>query len=146
MKPITEINVRKLLPQKGRFVMVDRLEQCDEETTVSTLLVREDNIFVSDGFFLEAGLLEHMAQTAAARNGYMDKYIHHRDITLGFIGEIKNVLISRCPRVGELLTTKVIAGNEILSTLIITVEVKIGDELIVNGNMKIGMTTISTQT
>ncbi|MDH6344107.1 putative hotdog family 3-hydroxylacyl-ACP dehydratase [Parabacteroides sp. PFB2-12] len=139
------IDARELLPQKGRFVMVDRLIRCDEEVTLSTLSIREDNIFIDNGRFLEAGILEHMAQTAAARNGYIDKYVQKGEVKLGFIGEIKNVSIERCPAVGETLTTSVTIVSEIFSTLLIHIDVTSAGEPIASGDMKIAMTTIVSQ-
>lgn len=141
MKRITDIDVRELLPQQDAFVMVDRLEQCDEQTTVSSLHIRPDNLFVDEGGLLEAGILEHMAQTAAARNGYMDKYVHGGFIRLGFIGEIKDATIYRRPQAGETLHSTMAIVSEILSLLLIKVEVRSGEELIADGHIKLVMTS-----
>ena len=53
--------------------MVDKLLYADETTTRSSFIIPADNVFVMDGIFQEAGLMENMAQTAAARAGYMAK-------------------------------------------------------------------------
>ena len=54
------------IPQKPPMVMVDKLIFAEEKKVVTSFLIRRDNIFCSDGVFTEAGLIENMAQTAAA--------------------------------------------------------------------------------
>ncbi|MDR0385682.1 MAG: pseudouridylate synthase [Prevotellaceae bacterium] len=134
-----DINVRELLPQKGRFVMIDRLRYFDETTVISSLTVDKDNIFVEDGMFTEPGIIENIAQTAAARMGYIGKYISSEGVKLGFIGEIKNLIIERCPHTGEELTTCAEIVTEIFSTLMIQAKVTVDNELIAHGYMKISI-------
>jgi predicted hotdog family 3-hydroxylacyl-ACP dehydratase len=134
-----DINVRELLPQQGKFVMIDHLRYFDETTIISSMTVDKDNIFVENGRFTEPGIIENIAQTAAARMGYIGKYINGNGVKLGFIGEIKNLVIERCPCTGEELTTSVEIVTEIFSTLMIQAKVTAGSELIALGNMKIAM-------
>jgi len=61
--------VGNLIPQKFPFVMIDKMFSYTETTIVSGLKVTHDNIFVNDGVFLEAGLIEHMAQSVALHTG-----------------------------------------------------------------------------
>ena len=55
-----------LLPQKPPMVMVDALVEFTELSAVTRLVVRPDNIFVQNGRLAEPGLVENIAQTAAA--------------------------------------------------------------------------------
>ena len=60
-----EINI----PQKPPMVMVDRLTGVVDNVTTTNFLIRDDNIFCEKGEFREPGLIENMAQTAAAGTG-----------------------------------------------------------------------------
>ncbi|MDR2287031.1 MAG: pseudouridylate synthase [Prevotellaceae bacterium] len=138
-RDVNDINVRELLPQQGQFVMIDRLQYVDEKTVISSTTVDKDNIFVDGKIFTEAGIIENIAQTAAAQMGYIGKYINKSGIKLGVIGEIKNLVIERLPCIGEKLTTNVEITTEIFSTLMIMAKVYTDNELIAHGNMKITM-------
>ena len=88
---LEKIDIHELLPQQEPFVMVDTLTFFDEKETSTTFTIREDNIFVEDGFLNECAIAENIAQTCAARLGYINKYILKRGIQIGFIGGIKNI-------------------------------------------------------
>ncbi|MDR0559212.1 MAG: pseudouridylate synthase [Prevotellaceae bacterium] len=144
MEQIQHINVRELLPQQGTFVMIDKLEHLDEKTVISCTTVKSDNIFVSGKIFSESGIIENIAQTAAARIGYVCRYILKDSIKLGFIGEIKNFVLNRCPQVGEKIITSIEIVNEIYSTLLLRAEVKTSEELLASCNMKVFITDVNS--
>ncbi len=50
--------------------MVDTLLSSDGSTARTTFLIRPDNVLVENGVFSAAGLMENIAQTAAAGMGY----------------------------------------------------------------------------
>ncbi len=137
-----KIEVTELIPQQYPFIMVDKLLDIDEQFITTSLLVKDNNIFVENGFFTEAGIIENMAQTGAARMGYFNKFVNQGDVKLGFIGEIKNLQIIKLPCVGEVLNTTVEIKNEVLSTLLVYAAVQVGDEIVASCNMKICMTDI----
>ncbi|MDP4132015.1 MAG: hypothetical protein Q8939_17795 [Bacteroidota bacterium] len=62
----TAVPVRDFIPQREPFVMVDKLIYADEKTSRTTLRIREGNIFAATGSFSTAGMVEAMAQSAAA--------------------------------------------------------------------------------
>ena len=72
---LEKIDIHELLPQQEPFVMVDTLTFFNEKETSTTFTVREDNIFVEDGVLNECAIAENIAQTCAARLGYINKYI-----------------------------------------------------------------------
>ena len=88
--------------------MIGKLVAFDEKRTVTETVIKEDNIFVCDGVFSASGLVENIAQTCAARIGYVNKYILKKGIQLGFIGAIRNLEIIGCPKVGDVITTDVL--------------------------------------
>ena len=130
----TDIDILELLPQRPPFVMVDRLTDYSETQSSCSLTIRPDNVFCEDGEFAAAGLIEHIAQTCAARLGYYNKYILKTGVRLGFIGEVKDLSIVRLPREGETLDTTIVVMQEIFD---VSAEVRVGTETIATTRLKI---------
>ena len=97
---VRAIDVHELLPQQEPFVMIGAVEHYDGARTVTSLQIPEDNLFVEDGKFTAPGLIENIAQTCAARIGYINKYILGKGIQAGYICAIKEMEIHGCPLVG----------------------------------------------
>ena len=91
---LRSIDVHQLLPQQEPFVMIGTLTGYDERCTTTETVISTDNIFVENGVFSAPGLVENIAQTCAARIGYVNKYILLKGIQLGFIGAIRNLKVS----------------------------------------------------
>ncbi len=140
-----KIDVSELLPQQHPFVMVDKLSNIDEKIVTTNLCIRQDNIFVEHGKFTEPGIIENIAQTGAVRMGYMNKYVYRGELKLGFIGEIKNLVVERLPCLGDKITTTVEIKNEVLSTLLVHAHVTMNNKIIASCDMKIHMTEIGVQ-
>ena len=132
-----EIPILELLPQRPPFVMVDNLTDYSETQTICCLTVRPDNIFLEEGRLSSAGLIEHIAQTCAARLGYHNIYISGGGVRLGFIGEVKDLDILRLPREGETIETRVTVVQEIFDVTLVSAEVHVGAELIATTGLKI---------
>ena len=132
-----DIDILELLPQRPPFVMVDHLVDYSETQTTCELTVRPDNVFCENGELAAAGLIEHIAQTCAARLGYYNKYILKTGVRLGFIGEVKDLYIVRLPREGETLNTTIVVMQEIFDVTLVTAEVRVGEEVIATTRLKI---------
>ncbi len=139
---IKDFDILELLPQRPPFVMVDKLTHDDETSTRSTFTVREGNLFCFGDRMEEAGLIENMAQTCAARMGYRSRTEPQSDgtVRVGFIGAIRGITIVRAPLIGEVLTTTVEVKEEIFSTSLVETKVEVGGEVIASGSMKIFLT------
>ena len=85
IEPI-DINVLHLLPQRPPFIMVDKLTYCDPKHAKTVFLVRADNIFCHDGVMEEAGLVENIAQTCAARTGFKQRLEQNGQVVLSVSG------------------------------------------------------------
>lgn len=134
-----KIDIHELLPQQPPFVMVDKLMHFDETVTTTTFEVRADNIFVDDGTLNACALAENIAQTCAARLGFVNKYILKRAIQLGFIGSIRNMQVMRTPSVGENLTTTITVREQIMGLTLVDATILVGEEIIVTAEMKIAL-------
>ena len=141
-----QINILDLLPQQPPFVMVDKLLYCDHETTTTALTVQEDNIFVENNELTESGVMENIAQTCAARMGYINKYIHSDKVKLGFIGSIKNLVIEELPKTGNELKTTISVVSEVFTITLVNAKVEVREKLIATCEMKISLTDIDRQT
>ena len=139
MRKIEEITLNELLPQRPPFVMIDRLVSCDEVFAVTELTIRKDNIFVEDERLTSSGLIENIAQTCAARIGFLNLNAGGT-VKIGVIGAISNLDIVRTPKVGEKLMTTIELISEVFQMTLVDAVVRIGDEEIVHASMKIALT------
>ena len=134
-----DIDVHTLLPQQEPFVMIDQLLHFDEVTTTTRFTVREDHLYVEDGRLNACALIENIAQTCAARMGYINHYIYKKEVQLGFIGSVKNLVVKRVPLLGETLTTTIKVMEEIMKLTLVQAEIKVGEDTIVTAEMKIAL-------
>ena len=128
-----------LIPQKEPIVLVNRLLYSDEKKSVSDFEIREDCIFVEDGRLVLAGVMENIAQTCALRTGYKSLSGAKGDgkVHIGVIGGIKELTVTRFPVVGERLTTTVTEILNLGPAMVVTAEVRVGDETVASCNMKV---------
>lgn len=133
------IDIHTLLPQQEPFVMVDRLIQIDEKSFATETLVKVENIFVDDGCLSASGLIENIAQTCAARIGFVNKYILQKGIQIGFIGAVRNLEILSLPQVGQTITTKVEVVEEVFGMTLAKATVTCEGETLVTTEMKIAL-------
>jgi predicted hotdog family 3-hydroxylacyl-ACP dehydratase len=99
-------NILSLLPHRPPFVMVDDLLFADSISARTSYRVSADNLFVENGKWNEAGLLENMAQTVAVGEGYMALRTNE-PVRIGFIGGVKNFVVTELPSVGDELITEI---------------------------------------
>ena len=76
---ITGEEILEYIPQRPPVVMVDTFYGIDERGCArSGLTVTADNLLVADGVLDECGIVEHIAQSAALRAGYMNRTMGRR--------------------------------------------------------------------
>jgi predicted hotdog family 3-hydroxylacyl-ACP dehydratase len=138
MNEFEKTDVHTLLPQQEPFVMIDRLVHYDPVRTVTSLEVRADNIFVDNGHLSVAGINENIAQTCAARMGYISRSLGER-VRIGVIGAITGFSVSRTPLTGEVLTTTIDVVQEVFQVTLVHATVRVGDELIAETDLKIAL-------
>lgn len=132
------IPLHDLIPQRAPFLMIDCLTAFDLTNTESELTVREDNIFFTAGILSASGLIENIAQTCAARIGYVN-LMSGQPVKIGFIGAVRNLAIYRTPKAGEVLRTTIIVKEEVFRMTLVDAWVKVGDEVLVQAEMKIAL-------
>ncbi len=132
-EPIAADNI---LLQQPPFRYVDELVYYEEGFARTRFTVPSENMLIEDGRFTSAGLMEHMAQSSAARVGYESKYIRHIPVQIGFIGQIKNFEVMRFPRSGETLETEVKTEYEMMGITLASITVFINGEPVARGQLK----------
>lgn len=125
-----------LIPQRPPIVMVDSFFGIEENCSYSGLTVTPDNIFCEAGKLQEPGIIEHIAQSAAARIGFI--YTQQgAQIPLGFIGSVDKLRIYDLPEVGMKLFTEITVVQEVFDITLIAAQVKADEKLIAECRMKI---------
>lgn len=129
-------DILKLIPQRSPIVMVDSFFGIEEDRSYSGLTVTADNIFCEAGKLQETGLIEHIAQSAAARIGYL--YTQKgEEVPLGFIGSVDKLKVYSLPDIGMKLFTEITVVQEVFDITLIAAQVKAGKELMAECRMKI---------
>lgn len=137
MKPFSDIPIGELLPQQPPFRFVDSLEEYTAELARIRFTPEEGkNLLMEDGCLSAAGLMEHMAQCSAVRQGYYSKFILHLPVKIGYIGQFRKLRINRLPKAGETLETTICLKEVISNITLVDAEVRLGDELIATASLK----------
>jgi len=133
---ITDRNLlENLIPQKGPFVMVDKLLYYSDTKIVSGFLVPLKNLFVQDQKFLAPGLIENMAQTVALHTGYKF-YLAKKPAPVGYIGAIKKAEVQLLPNSGDELQTTVEILHDIMGITMVSAKVESNGVLLAQSEMK----------
>ena len=140
---ISSVNVLDLIPQRPQFIMIDCLTHFDPVITSSRFTVRDNNLFFSEGRLLASGLIENIAQTCAARIGYINR-LSNEVIKLGFIGAIRNLKIYKTPLAGDTIYTTITVKEEVFQMTLVDAVVKLNDETIAEAEMKIALSDIES--
>ena len=85
--------------------------------------------------FDECGLVEHIAQTAAARAGAL-RLMGMLDATLGYIASVDGERFARRARGGELLRSRVREIQQLGNLSLVEVEVRVNGGFLASGRMK----------
>ena len=136
---LRQIDVHELLPQQEPFVMIGTLTYFDEVRTVTETTISADNIFVDDGRFSASGLIENVAQTCAARIGFVNKYILSNGISIGVIGAVRKLVIHSLPAVGQTITTDVEIVSEVFGMTLAKATVTCEGEELLTTEIKISV-------
>jgi 3-hydroxyacyl-[acyl-carrier-protein] dehydratase len=139
---VSREDVLKFIPQREPIVVVHGLAEHSENSSVSEFHVEENHLFVRDGKLLPSGLMENIAQTSALRSGYhfsqqMQDGGEEKEPPIGFIGALKNFVVSDLPSVGSVLKTKVTVLHEVMGMQVVEAEVQCGKNIIASCEMKI---------
>ena len=102
-------DIKRLIPQRYPFMMVDEFEQQSETSAISALTIVKDNYFMlPDGMISPTGLIEHIAQSCSALAASLKA--EGDSAPIGMIVEVKNFCCHRRPQLDERIQTTVSFG------------------------------------
>jgi len=116
--------------------MIGDLIDANENMATSRFLINSDNILVEEGVFSVSGLLENIAQTAAAQVGYLCAQ-NNIPVPIGFIGAISKVKVDKLPQLNSIIETLIEVKQEIFDVILISGEVKQEGKSLISCQMKI---------
>jgi len=113
MKTTSAVDIQNYLPHRAPMLMVDLILNIDSNSVETVFLIKKDNIFIDNGVFNEAGLIENTAQTCSSIVGkkyfFDDNGMENENVNvIGFISALKNVKIHLLPKVGDTIITKAV--------------------------------------
>ena len=132
----TREDIIRYIPQRDPIIMVHELIEADDEHAVTTLTIEPNNVFVSNSYFSEPGLIENIAQTAAMHVGYQcaQKNI---PIPIGYIAAVKDLKIQDLPKQNTRITTSVKVTNKVLDVTVVEGRVEQEGNLLCSCEMRI---------
>lgn len=117
------IAANELIPHRSPMLLIDELSTWSEAEMKGSALIKKDNPFLNSSGILDSnGLVEIMAQTVAAGNGYHAKILGE-PIKTGFLVGLSELEFFDCVSLGDSLSTEIIQ------------ESKVGKFSIVKGNV-----------
>jgi predicted hotdog family 3-hydroxylacyl-ACP dehydratase len=131
-----DFDILELIPQRYPMIMIDALITADEKSARGKLHILESNLFIENGVLAEPGLIEFIAQTAAAYTGFKNKTAS-KEVSEGYIGAIKNLVIYELPRINSNIESEIVVENEIVGYTIIAGRVFHDDKLMAECEMRI---------
>ncbi len=130
----------KYLPQQPPFLLVDDILFCEGKVCRTDYTVSAAHPLFFGDYLSEAGLMEHIAQSCAARIGYLEVHSKHSEVRVGVIGSVRNLTIHRLPAEGEYLETQVEEVFEgFMDMSVLQAEVRIGNEVVAACEMKVAL-------
>lgn len=124
------------IPQAPPFVMIDEIVNSTTTLTKTKFRIKENCVLVEDGDLSEAGLIENMAQTAAAGTG-LRAVEAAQPAPVGFIGAIKDLRISELPKIGDEIESTITFITQVMNAHVVKGEVKLNDKIIATAEYKI---------
>jgi predicted hotdog family 3-hydroxylacyl-ACP dehydratase len=136
------LSAAEFIPQREPFILVDRLLNVDEKTCLTSFRITEDNLFVKEGYYSTPGMVESMAQTAAAGTGYLSKKAN-RPVPIGYIGAVQKLEVSEWPPVKANIEMEVRLITNILQVSLVSAVVRYNGNIMASCEMKIFITNQS---
>lgn len=129
-------SILQFIPQRPPIVLISRIYQCDEEKVITGFDITNEHIFTQNNVLTESGIIENMAQTAASRAGY-EAVKNNSKPAVGFIGNIKDLVIHFLPPANNELLTEVVTKTQVMNVSIIEAKSYCQNKLVASCEMKI---------
>ena len=111
-------DIVRFIPQRAPMVMVHSLLEASDDHAITQLAITADNIFLASEIFTEPGLVENIAQTAAAHVGYQCA-LKSIPVPIGYIAAVRNLHILQLPMLNTIITTTVRIMNKVMDITVV---------------------------
>jgi predicted hotdog family 3-hydroxylacyl-ACP dehydratase len=136
-KPIVNSDtILQYIPQRAPIVLISRIYKCDETSVVTGFDIVNEHILTQNGKLTESGIVENMAQTAASMAGF-EAVVNKSQPRVGFIANIKNLVINFLPEAGNEILTEVKTKTQVMNVSIIEANSYCNNQLVASCEMKI---------
>ncbi len=136
-KPIVDKEqILNYIPQRPPIVLVSRIYKADEVSVITGFDISDDHILTQNKRLTESGIVENMAQTAASRAGF-EAVKNNSKPAVGFIGNIKDLVIHFLPESGNEVLTEVSTKTQVMNVSIVEAKSYCNDQLVASCEMKI---------
>jgi predicted hotdog family 3-hydroxylacyl-ACP dehydratase len=131
------VEAEELIPHRLPMRLIDRLLERDGKNGVTEAVVSVDSPFVSPGGQLEnVALVEMLAQSYAAINGYIDKK-ENNPIKIGFLVGIKKVELLQSVQAGDRLRIDIRTVADVGDFSIVEGDIWCAGQMVAHGEIKL---------
>lgn len=132
------VNIHNFLPHREPMLMAEYILELTKEKVVTSFEIKEDNIFVHNGEFVEAGLIENLAQTCSSILGQSFFENPEADTkVIGFITNIKKIELFALPKTGDKIISKASLISQYENICTIFCETFNNDELLIRAEINL---------
>ena len=136
MALVTRENILNFIPQRDPICLVHSIYECNDDATKTGFYVEDNHFFVNNGSLTEAGIVENLAQSCAAGAGY-NSSLKNEPPKVGFIANIKDLVIHKLPKVNSEIITEVKLKAFVMNVTLVTVVSSCNGEPVAECEMKI---------
>lgn len=129
-------NITEYIPQRTPIVMIGGILEVKDNVTRTGLHIAADNLFVEEGKLMPPGLLENMAQTAAARIGYIAQQ-ENTPVPIGFIGAVKDFEVFELPPAESFIETTTTIESQVFNATSVKAKVTLNGKVMAQCELKI---------
>ncbi len=133
---VTRSTILEYIPQREPICLVHSIYECSNTFVKTGFVVEPNNYFTHNGFIIEAGIIENMAQSVAAQAGYLLKQKNEAP-KVGFIGQIKDLIIHSIPALNSEIITEIKLINMVMNVTIISAASFCNNKPVANCEMKV---------
>ncbi|ROH98605.1 ABC transporter permease [Chryseobacterium sp. G0240] len=132
------INIHNFLPHREPMLMADYILELTQEKVVTSFDIKEDNIFVHNNEFVEAGLIENLAQTCSSILGQSFFENPEADTkVIGFITSIKKIEVFALPKAGHTIISRAELVSQFENICKIFCETFHNDQLLIRADINL---------
>jgi predicted hotdog family 3-hydroxylacyl-ACP dehydratase len=131
------VPAERLIPHRPPMQLIEALEEFDGDSGAISAVVEAGNpLLEEDGALADVALLELLAQSFAALQGYADSFSGQQP-RQGFLVGVRKVSFFARPHLGDRLRIHVQATARLEGFAVVEGKVMRGDEMLAEGNLKL---------